>query len=116
MGKMASIARGQEALITHIKEIMEAIMKEIISRQLKYQRKMMEQERCPICGKPAIPGTKYCVKCWLNQYIKNKKTSKRKSVSNSKTIKALQLLVNEDWERRIRPTKDKAPSPFTVYG
>ena len=91
-------------------------MKEIISRQLKYQRKMIEQERCPICGKPAIPSAKYCVKCWLKQYIKNKSTSKRKTVSNSKTIKALQLLVDEDWRKRNRPIKEKAPSPFPIYG
>jgi len=91
-------------------------MKEIISRQLKWQRKMMEQGRCTICGKPAIPESKLCVRCWVSQYLKNRKTNKRGTISNSKCIRILQLLVNEDWERRNRPIKEKAPSPFTVYG
>jgi len=94
---------------------MEAIMKEIISRQLKWQRKMMEQGRCITCGKPAIPESKLCVRCWLSQWVKNRKKD-NKTISNSKNIRTLQLLVNEDWERRNRPTKEKAPSPFTVYG
>ena len=78
-------------------------MKEIISRQLKWQRKMLEEGRCIICGKPAIPTPrgKYCVRCWLNQYIRY--ASRRKKpvkFKNSKTVRALQLLVNEDWEKR----------------
>jgi len=91
-------------------------MKEITSRQLKWQRKMMEEGRCIICGKPAIPEGKYCVRCWLNQYTKNRGLVKKKA-SNSKNIKMLQLLVNEDWERRNKAEKDYTPpSPFTVYG
>jgi len=45
-------------------------MKEIISRQLKWQKKMIKEGRCIICGKPAIPNGKHCVRCWLNQHIK----------------------------------------------
>ena len=90
-------------------------MKEITSRQLKWQRKMTEQGRCIICGKPAIPEGKYCVRCWLNHYIKNRKTNNQKRASNSKNIRMLQLLVNENWERR-NETEYKPPSPFTVYG
>ena len=92
-------------------------MKEIVSRQRKWQRKMMEQGRCPVCGKPAIPEGKYCVRCWLSQYVKNRRLVNRKKLSNSKNIKMLQLLVNEDWERRNKAEKDCTPlSPFTVYG
>ena len=91
-------------------------MKEIISRQLKWQRKMLEEGRCIICGKPAIPNGKYCVRCWLNQYIRY--ASRRKKpvkFKNSKTVRALQLLVNEDWERKNKVEYSPA-SPFTVYG
>lgn len=91
-------------------------MKEIISRQLKWQRKMLEEGRCIICGKPAIPKSKYCVRCWLNQYIRY--ASRRKKpvkFKNSKTVRALQLLVNEDWEKKNK-IEYKPSSPFTVYG
>ena len=91
-------------------------MKEIISRQLKCQRKMLEEGRCIICGKPAIPRGKYCVRCWLNQYIRY--ASRRKKpvkFKNSKTVRALQLLVNEDWERKNK-VEYRPASPFTVYG
>ena len=90
-------------------------MKEIISRQFKWQKKMIEQGRCPVCGKPAIPEGKFCVRCWLNHYMKNRTESNRKKINNSKNIRMLQLLVNEDWERRNK-IEYKPPSPFTVYG
>ena len=70
-------------------------MKEIISRQLKWQRKMMEEGRCVICGKPAIPKGKYCVRCWLNQYIRyasrRKKPVKFKNSGNSQGQFALAM-------------------------
>ena len=90
-------------------------MKEIISRQLKWQRKMMEEGRCTICGKPAIPGSKYCVRCWLSRYMKKRKEGNRKKINNSKNIRTLQLLVNEDWERKNK-VEYRPASPFTVYG
>jgi len=90
-------------------------MKEIISRQLKWQRKMLEEGRCIICGKPAIPRGKYCVRCWLNQYIRYANRRKKPvKFKNSKTVRALQLLVNEDWERKNK-VEYKPSSPLTVY-
>jgi len=78
---------------------------------------MIKEGRCIICGKPAIPKGKYCVRCWLNQYIRY--ASRRKKpvkFKNSRNIKMLQLLVNEDWERRRNEIEYKPSSPFTIYG
>ena len=75
----------------------------------------MEEGRCIICGKPAIPNSKYCVRCWLCRYMKKRKEDNRKKINNSKNIRMLQLLVNEDWERRNK-VEYKPSSPLTVYG
>lgn len=89
-------------------------MKEIISRQLKWQRKMMEEGRCIICGKPAIPKGKYCVGCWLNQYIRYACRRKRPvKFKNSRNVRMLQLLVNEDWERKRGEVKIENALPFS---
>ena len=90
-------------------------MKEIISRQLKWQKKMIKEGRCIICGKPAIPNGKHCVRCWLNQHIKYAKKKNSTKFKNSRNIRMLQLLVNEDWERRNK-VEYKPSSPLTVYG
>ncbi|RLG23853.1 hypothetical protein DRN85_08565 [Methanosarcinales archaeon] len=88
-------------------------MKEIISRQLKWQRKMMEQGRCIICGKPAIPNGKHCVRCWLNQHIKYAKKKNSTKFKNSRNVRMLQLLVNEDWERKRGEVKIEKCSTFS---
>jgi len=78
---------------------------------------MLEEGRCILCGKPAIPNGKYCVRCWLNQYVRYASRRKKPvNLRNSRNVRALQLLVNEDWERRNSGVKVESVLPITEYG
>ena len=61
-------------------------MKEM-SRQQKWQKKMRSVGRCIICGRPAPPGTLYCMRHWIEKHQGRKRTH------YCKTIRALERLL-----------------------
>ena len=60
-------------------------------RQVRWQREAKRKGLCPVCGKPAIPNTLFCVHHWLIR------TAKRhgRAYSTSKAERELQKLVDE---------------------
>lgn len=61
-------------------------MKEM-SRQQKWQKKMRAIGRCIICGRPAPPGTLYCIRHWIEKHQGRKRTN------YCKTLRALEQLL-----------------------
>jgi len=57
-----------------------------MSRQQKWQKKMRSVGRCIICGRPAPPGTLYCMLHWIKMH-------QGKRTYYCKTIRALEKLV-----------------------
>jgi len=57
-----------------------------MSRQQKWQRKMRVAGRCIICGRPAPPGTLYCMLHWIKMH-------RGKRTYYCKTIRALEQLL-----------------------
>jgi len=79
------------------------------SRQLKWQRKMRAAGRCIICGRPAPPGSLYCMRHWIKMHQGKRRTH------YCKTIRALeQLLLGREkkcsiCERPAVPGSDYCP-------
>ena len=76
-------------------------MEEKLYHQLVWQRKMKDEGRCIICGKPAIPHLERCVYCWLNAFAYRHGVKPKKGFyKRVKSIRILQSLVDKEWKRR----------------